>query len=133
MLGFIIKSAVGIATNYFSHKKDLVMAERKAEIKLAESKAELELTAQKQSIKLAGADAASERAKKHTYVDELLILGPVSIIAYTVFDPVAANEVISALSNYPIWLQVIIIGIYIGVFGLRSVFTNISKLVRNKK
>lgn len=132
MIGFLVKAAVNFAGGYFSHKQKLVEAERKAELKLAEKKVELDITAQKQSIQLAGADAASERAKKHTYVDEILIAGPILLIVYTVIDPVGTSEVIARLSEYPVWLQAIIVGIYVGVFGLRSVFTNISRLVKSK-
>lgn len=132
MLGFIVKNLISIGSGYLKHKQKIVEAERAAEIHLAKSKAELEITAQKQSIKLAGADAASERAKRHTYVDEILILGPVSLVVYTVVNPIGAAEVIQRLSEYPLWVQLILLGVYVSVFGLRSIFNGISNFVRNK-
>ena len=133
MWGSLIGAVVSGVTNYVSHKQRVIEAERQAELELAKAKAELEITAQKQSIELAGADAASERAKRHTWIDEVLILGPLLLLIYTVVDPVAAMKYIEVFSTYPIWLQAIIVGIYIGVFGLRSIFTGLGRFIRGGK
>jgi hypothetical protein len=128
LLGPITKAITG----FISHRQDLTVAKRKAELKMAEAKVELDITAQKQAVKLAGADAASERAKKDTFVDEILIFGPLLLVVYTVYDPAGAAEVIQRLTEYPVWIQAIIVGIYIGVFGLRSIFAGLTKFVRSK-
>ena len=132
MFGSIIKIVGKALTGFIGHKQRMVEATRKSELKLAESKVELEISAQKQSIKLAGADAASERAKKDTYVDEILIVGPILLMIYTVIDPDKALIYIDVFSSYPVWVQAIIVGIYIGVFGLRSIFTGLTNFVKNK-
>lgn len=130
MISAIVGTILSGARSYLEHKQRVVEEERKAEIKLVQQKAELEILAQKQSIELAGADAASERAKKHSYLDEILIFGPILLVIYTVIDPETAMEVIQALSAYPVWVQLIIVGVYISVFGLRSIFSGLTRFLK---
>ena len=132
LIGSAISLIGSSISSYIGHKQRLVEAERHAELEMAQAKVELEITAQRQSIELAGADAASERAKRHTYIDEILIVGPILLMIYTVIDPATAKQYIEVFSSYPIWIQAIVVGIYIGVFGLRSIFTGLARFVKGK-
>ena len=67
-------------------------------------------------------DMAAQREKRHTIADEVLLFCTIVLVACCFIWPAAMTAGWLAISTAPWWLEFIIVGIYISVFGLMRLF-----------
>lgn len=67
-------------------------------------------------------DLAAQREKRYTIADEVLILCIIVLVASCFIWPAAMTAGWAAINTAPWWLEFIIVGIFVSVFGLMRLF-----------
>lgn len=132
MINFLVQGAIGLATGYLTHQTKVVESKREVEINRIRAEAEAAKAAAELNKGHIDADALAIINKKTSYKDDVLFWIVVLAIIYPWFDPARALEIAKVYSQYPAWLMIIIVGIFIGIFGLRSLFDPLSKFIGRK-
>ena len=100
---------------------EITKAKVALEVAVMQSKAERLL---KNDIVDADYDRQAQMEKRHTYADEVLIVCTIVLVGAHFFYPVECAQGWAAMGylSPPWWLEFIIVGIYISVFGLMRLF-----------
>jgi hypothetical protein len=79
-------------------------------------------------------DIAAQNEKRHTLADEILILCTIILVGAHFFFPasMAAGWLAMGYTSAPWWLEFIIVGIFISVFGLMRLFRAWSPFSKSK-
>jgi hypothetical protein len=132
MINYIVQGIFALGSGFLAHQKEVVIGKREVEI----NKIKAEATVAKHLAEITkvhmDADSLAIINKRTSYKDDVLFWIIVASIVYPWFDPARAMEIAKVYSNYPAWLMLIIVGVFIGVFGLRSMFDPLSRFLGKK-
>lgn len=111
----VVGGIIDTITGYFRRRQD-------SRLRIEEAKIEARIEQIRADSKMYGdADVESIKQWRYSYIDEVF-KGTIIFLVVAPFIPELRAYVLEgaqALSNYPLWLQIIIVGTYMSVLGLR--------------
>ena len=137
ILGFISKPITSYiegkqARQYMKTEGALEIKKAEVGLKIAEFKARADRLALNDA-RDSDYDLAAQREKRHSLADEFLILCTVVLVACTFFFPTHMAKGWAAISGGPWWLEFIIVGIFVSVFGLMRLLQVLNPMNKVKK
>lgn len=133
MINWIVQGVIGLATNYIGYQKTKVELKRKVEIAKLESEAVIAASKHERDMAMLDADAYSEQARQRSAADEVIMVILAVFLCYAILDPIGSKVVIETLAGFPLWLQIIYVGVLVSVFGLRGMFESLGNTLRGGK
>ena len=132
MISWIVQGVIGLATNYIGYQKEKVQLKRKVEIAKLEAEAFVASSKHERDMAMLDADSFSEQARQRSIADEVIMIVLAIFLVYAILDPIGSKVVIETLGNFPLWLQIIYVGVLVSVFGLRGMFESLGNTLRGK-
>ena len=132
MIQWIIQGIIGLGTNYLKYQRTKVELKRKVEIARLEAEADIQANKHEAQMAMLDADAFSEQSRKHSIADEVIMLILAMFLVYAIIDPIGSKVVIATLASFPLWLQIIYVGVLVSVFGLRGMFESLGNVLKRK-
>lgn len=130
MINWIIQGVISLGTNYIKYQRTKVELKRKVEIAQLEARAEVESNRHEAQMAMLDADAYSEQARQRSVADEVIMIILAVFLVYAILDPIGSKVVIETLSGFPLWLQIIYVGVLVSVFGLRGMFESLGSVLK---
>jgi hypothetical protein len=132
MINWIVQGVISLATNYIGYQKTKVELKRKVEIAKLETEADIQANKHEAQMAMLDADAYSEQARQRSVADEVIMIILAVFLVYAIIDPIGSKIVIETLSGFPLWLQIIYVGVLVSVFGLRGMFDSLGNVLKRK-
>ena len=130
MISWIVQGIIGLATNYIGYQKTKMELRREVEIAKLKSEAKIQSNKHERDMAMLDADAFSEQARQRSMADEVIMIILAIFLVYAILDPIGSQVVIKTLGNFPLWLQIIYVGVLVSVFGLRGMFESLGNTLR---
>jgi len=138
ILGFISKPVTmwiekSEDRKFMKEEGNLAIAQAKVAFKVAQYKSKAERLMQNDAVD-AEYDRYAQMERRHTYADEFLILMVVILVAAHFIIPgsMAAGWAAMGYMTPPWWLEFIIVGMFVSVFGLMRLFRAFSPFGKGK-
>lgn len=132
MISWIVQGVISLGSNYIKYQRTKVELKRKVEIARLEAKAEVEANRHEAQMAMLDADAYSEQARQKSMADEAAMIILLVFFVYSFLNPVEAMEILKTFQMYPLWLQIIYVGVFVSLFGLRGMFESLGNTLRGK-
>lgn len=137
ILGFISKPLTmwidkSESRKYMKEEGNLEIQKAKVALQVAELKGKADRAMLNDKVD-ADYDLQAQREKRYTIADELLMIVTVIMVVCTFLFPAQMALGYAALSAAPWWVEFVIVGIYISVFGLMRLFRAWSPFNKSKE
>jgi hypothetical protein len=128
VLGFISKPLTMFidkseSRKYMKEEGKLAITKAEVALKVAQFQAKADRLMKNDQVD-SDYDMAAQAEKRHTLSDEILLVCTILLVAchFVIPDSMAAGWAAMGYESAPWWLEFIIVGIYISVFGLMRLF-----------
>jgi hypothetical protein len=139
ILGFLARPVTAwvegkASRDYMKEEGALIITKSKVALEVAKQTAEAERLLSR-DVADADYDRQAQLEKRYTYADELLTICMVLLVGAHFFFPavLTAGWLAMGYTSAPWWLEFIIVGIFVSVFGLMRLFRAFTPFNKNKE